>query len=300
MDVDVRLLRYFVTLADELHFGRAAAQLYVSQPALSKQIRLLEDGLRLNLFTRTRRQVTLTPAGAALLPRAQVVLAEYAAFRSEVDLLRSGQGARLTVGFIAQAANELTPLALRLFRERHGHVQVDMRQAALDDSSGGLRSETVEIAIVRLPIEDDGLSIVPLLTEPRVVVLPADHKLADRAQVVLDDLRGEPRLVTSTPDQRFRAFALEPLPNDSQQASVGAVVTTVDEFSEAVLAHRGIALAPESGRRYYARPGLVFVDVADATPSTVAVAWRTAAALSQPAQDFITTLQDLAADTPPT
>jgi len=298
MDVDVRLLRYFVTLADELHFGRAAARLYVSQPALSKQIRVLEDGLRVNLFTRTRRQVTLTPAGASLLPRAQAVLAAYAAFRSEVDLLRSGQGARLTVGFIAQAANELTPLALRLFRERHSHVQVDMRQASLDDSSGGLRSETVEIAIVRLPIEDDGLSIAPLLTEPRVVVLPADHKLADRAQVVLDDLRGEPRLVTSTPDQLFRAFALEP--NDSQQASVGAVVTTVDEFSEAVLAHRGIALAPASGRRYYARPGLVFIDVADATPSTVAVAWRTGAALSQPAQAFIAILQDLAADALPT
>lgn len=302
MNVDERLLRYFVVLADELHFGRAAARLYVSQPALSKQIKVLEDGLRLKLFTRTRRQVTLTPAGASLLPRAETVLTEYAAFREGVDLLRAGQGARLVVGFIAQAANELTPRALRLFGERQAHVQVDMRQSPLDDSSAGLRSEAVEIALLRLPIESDGLTVVPILTEPRVVLLPADHRLAGMAQVSLADLHGEPRIVTATLDQRFRAFALEPAPGDSTATPIGAVVSTVDEFSEAVLAGRAIALAPESARRFYARPGLTFVDVTDATPSVVAVAWRTATPLSPAAEAFVTTLQELAHDaarTPP-
>jgi len=298
MDADERLLRYFVVLSEELHFRRAASRLFISQPALSKQIKGLEERLHLSLFIRTRRQVILTPAGAALLPLARSALEALGAFAAKADLLRRGQHGRLRVGFIAQAANEITPRLVRAFARSHPEVDVDLRQSALDDSSAGLRSAAVDLALVRLPIELGGLEVQPLLTERRVVVLPVEHHLASRTQVSLADLRGEPRLVTATADPAFRAFALEGALED-RAASPESVVSSVDEFLEAVLAGRGIAMAPESARRFYSRPGVTFVDVRDATPSVVALAWRADVMLPQAAQEFVALACRIAADRNP-
>lgn len=295
MDVDARLLRYFVVLSEELHFGRAATRLFVSQPALSQQIRKLEERVGLNLFARTRRQVVLTPAGEALVTQAKAVLAELEAFYEKAQLISDGRTGRVTVGFIAQAANELTPLVLRRFKQRLPEVEVVMRQSPLGDMSGGLSAGTVDVAILRLPIESEGLVTHRLLTETRVLVLPSDHRLATRSSVQLDDFHDEPRVVTATNDAAFRAFALE-LTDDDPDGSrhIGAVVNSVDEFLEAVLAGRGVALAPESARRYYARPGVAYVDVADATPSVVALAWRRGIELPPSVTAFISTCLDVA------
>jgi DNA-binding transcriptional LysR family regulator len=188
MDLDLRKLRYFVAVADRLHFGRAAEELHIAQPVLSRQIRALEQDLGAPLLARDSHGVALTDAGRQLLTDAGPLLASAQAVRRRVTAAARGSR-RLMVGFRAGIA--VTP-AVRQFAERHPDILVDVQRIEADEQASMLLDGRIDVGYVRLPIDEAGLRVTPLYTEPRVAVLPAGHRLAGKDQVTEADLAGEP------------------------------------------------------------------------------------------------------------
>src|ERR1051326_2682820 len=193
MDVDTRLLRYFAAVAQEGNITRAAERLFVSQPALTKQIRQLESRLGVPLFTRSRAGMTLTPAGQALAGRVAAVLAGWDEALSETRHAASSAARVLRVGFLASAAHEPTPRIIAALGRRRPGWRVDMIQASWSDPTAGLAHGDTDAALLRLPFPgQDTLRTEILFTEPRWVALPAAHPLAGRAQISFRRLWDEP------------------------------------------------------------------------------------------------------------
>ena len=174
MDLDLRKLRYFVAVADRLHFGRAADELHIAQPVLSRQIRALEQDLGTPLLTRDSHGVVLTDAGRQLLTDAGPLLASARAVRRRVTVAAQGSQ-RLMVGF--RAGIPVAP-AVQLFAAQHPDVIVDVQRIEWDDQAPMLLDGRIDVGYVRLPIDEAGLRVAPLYTEPRVAVLPVGHRLA--------------------------------------------------------------------------------------------------------------------------
>jgi len=176
MDVDTRLLRYFVAVAEEGNLTRAAERLYVSQPALTKQIKQLESQLGARLFTRSRAGMELTEPGRVLARRAPALLSGWEQARREVHATASREAHVLGVGFIASAANEATPEIVAAFTRLRPDWRVDMRQASWASPTAGLTDGDVDVALLRLPFPgQESLRVAELLCEPRLVALAATH-----------------------------------------------------------------------------------------------------------------------------
>src|SRR3954451_21813177 len=188
MDLDLRKVRYFLAVADRLHFGRAAEELHIAQPVLSRQVRALEHDLGAALFTRDRHGVELTDAGRQLVADAGPLLASAGAVRRRVAAAARGRR-RLVVGF--RAGIPVIPAA-RAFAARHPGVVVDVQRMEWDDQAAMLLDGRVDVGYVRLPIDETGLRVTPLFTEPLMVALPAGHRLAGKEAVSEADLAGEP------------------------------------------------------------------------------------------------------------
>ncbi|GAA3748035.1 LysR family transcriptional regulator [Streptomyces tremellae] len=273
MELELRSLRYFVAVAEDLHFGRAADKLHISQPALSVQIRKLERLLGVDVFLRDSRHVELTSAGEAVLEEARRTLAAADHTVAVARNIARGSG-RLDIGFVANAAAELTPAVVEEFSRRHPHVDVRMRQYAFADPLAGLASGDVDAAFVRPPLRPDAhVDCLPLLHEERVLILSERHPLAQRPAVSVEMVLDEAFVARRAP-QEWRDFWLGVDHRYGHPVRVGAEVSTVDECLEAVLTGRGIAFTQSSSQRYYARPGLAFVPVDDLSGSTVVLAWR--------------------------
>lgn len=195
-DVHVRELRYFVTVAEELHFTRAAERLYVSQPALSKQVRALERQLGAELFRRDPQGVALTEAGTALLPHARRVLADWAGGAAAVEAARAVRRATLVVGMsTSPGRGGLLPAIRSRFTAAHPEAVVRLRQMGWEDSTAGLADGTADVAYVWLPLPDAGrYAWTVVAEEPRLVALPDTHPLASRPEVDFADLVAEPFL----------------------------------------------------------------------------------------------------------
>lgn len=273
--LDLRVLRYFVAVAEELHFGRAAARLHISQPSLSVQVRNLEHALGTPLLVRTSRRAILTPAGEVLLEESKALLQ---AARRAVSLTQeagAGQSSMLTVGFQANAAAELTPKILASFRRDHPSAQIRMRSHDFADPTAGLADGSSDVAFVRPPLpQDRAIAAQPLFTEPRVLVAPAASHLAGRETVDLEQVLDEPFVARKAPEA-WRDFWLAAQAREGAQVRLGADVATVDECFEAILAERGVAFTQASTRRFYDRPGLSFIPVTGVPPTTLCIAWRT-------------------------
>ncbi|MDX3264634.1 LysR substrate-binding domain-containing protein [Streptomyces sp. NPDC093228] len=280
MDLDLRKLRYFVAVADQLHFGRAADELHIAQPALSRQIRALEQDLGASLFTRDRHGVELTDAGRQLLADAGPLLASTQAVRRRVSAAAGGKR-RLMVGFRAGVA--VTPAA-RAFEDRHPDVVVDVQRIEGDDQAAMLLDGRIDVGYVRLPIDEAGLRLTPLYTEPRVAVLPAGHRLAGKEEVTEADLAGEPLVWHGDPSTQPTK---RPLPN------AGYPVRGVDETLEHVAAGRGISFLARSASVFYSHPDVVYVPIPELAPDQVCLA--VAASHTSPVvHDFVTAAQSTA------
>ncbi|OPG04931.1 LysR family transcriptional regulator [Streptomyces sp. GKU 895] len=266
MDLDLRKLRYFVAVAEELHFGRAAERLHIAQPVLSRQIRSLEDELGVEVFDRDRRGTLLTPAGEQLLQDAVPLLAS-----AQALLRRAKAAARdtptLTIGFMPGIT--LTPATAAFTAVRPG-VNVRLLRTSWDDQVDVLLDGRADIGVVRLPIDPYGLQVRPLFTEPRLVMLPAGHRLADRASVTVHDLAGEHLLQDPDAVPEWRDVALEL--RERRRPEVPAI-HQVEEKLELVASGAGICVLPSSTAGFYTRPDVIAVPVADIGPNEVALAW---------------------------
>ena len=206
MDVEIRHLRSFVAVAEERNFTRAAERLHLAQPALSAQIRQLEQRMGVQLLERTTRKVDLTPAGEALLERARTLLDGVEAAVQQVQDTAAGRTGRLRVGLAATASLDLTPLALRAFAEAVPGAEVSVQDIRFDDPSGGVRDGTTDVAIIWTPLDETGLEVEQLTEEPRRIVMSRDHRLADAPQLTVEDVLGEPFPVSDSTDPVYERF----------------------------------------------------------------------------------------------
>jgi LysR family transcriptional regulator, transcription activator of glutamate synthase operon len=192
--MDLRQLRYLVALAEELNFTRAAANEHIAQPALSQQIRRLEDELGLALVERTTRQVALTEAGQLLVVRARRILAELEAAAAELAALRGVDIGHVTIGAMHTMGPVDLSLALATFHALHPHVGLTVREAASEEMAEMLRVDELDLAFLSVTerVESHGLGLHQLLSEELVVLLAPDHALKGRRRVRMAELAGEP------------------------------------------------------------------------------------------------------------
>ncbi|GEB54415.1 LysR family transcriptional regulator [Streptomyces gardneri] len=288
MDVDTRLLRYFAAVAQEGNLTRAAQGLFISQPALTKQIRQLETLLDVRLFTRSRAGMTLTEPGRALAAGVPGLLADWDRVRRETRSAASRAARVLRVGFLASAANELTPRITAAFAARRPGWRVDMRQAPWSDPTAGLAAGDVDAALLRLPFPgQEGLRTETLLTEDRWAVLPDDHPLAGRAEIPFSELWDEPFVAAPPETGPWRDYWLAVDAREGRPVLIGAVTENPDDWLTAIANGYGIALAPASAARFYPRPGIVYRPVTGVAPTSVGVAWPPAADTDRVVQDFV-------------
>jgi DNA-binding transcriptional LysR family regulator len=273
MNLELRQLRYFLAVAEELHFTRAAGRLHMAQPALSARIRELERAAGVPLVRRTTRVVELTPAGEALLPHARAAVAAADRAADALRRARDGAAGRVRMGLIVGTQTQLTSRVLAAFGERYPDVRVDLAEHDFSDPSAGLRARTVDIALVCAPIDPAGLVFEPLERVRRVAVLSDRHPLAGREAIALADLFDDPWAPADTDDAVCRDFWLA-ADRRSAPAKLGPATRSLDKLLHLLVTGQVVSLAGEWTVAFFSRPGLAVVAVSDAPPVTVALAWR--------------------------
>jgi DNA-binding transcriptional LysR family regulator len=269
-----RELRYFVAVAERLSFTRAAAQLPLSQPALSEAVRRLEAELGTQLLRRTSRQVELTPAGEVLLADAREALAGLDAAVDRARRAGRGEVGRLRVGFQASGAGRLSTLARARFAAEHPGVRVEPKRFDWGREPEGLRERACDVAFVWLPADLSGLEAEDVAEEQRYAGLPTGHRLAHRSELSIMDLRHDPIMWTRrAPRYWVDWWAVNPRPDGSEPVW-GPENENVEEMLEQVAEGAAICLAPRSMATHYARPDLVWIPVADIEPLRIALCWR--------------------------
>lgn len=254
--MELRTLRYFVAVAEELHFGRAAARLHLSQPPLSRAIRNLEADLGTALFHRSPAGVTLTDAGHSLLHEARALLDHAGRIRATLSK------ATITVGILAD--HGVARLA-DAFRSRHPRVEVRIREADLTDPTCGLRTHQVDVALTRGPFDSTGLKTLVLRQDPVGAVLRADDPLAGRSSLTTEDLAGRDWFgFPDGTDEIWRTYW------NGGKPRRGPTVRAVRECVESVRWNGTVGLAPLG----HDLGELKVVPVTDLAPSPVVVAWR--------------------------
>ena len=191
-DIELRHLRYFVAVAEELHFGRAALRLHLAQPPLSQQIRKLEAMLGYPLFTRTSRSVSLTHAGTALLERARRTLRNVERDLEETRSVGRGEVGSLHIGFVGSGMLTTLPGIFRAYREAYPRVRLHLHESFTARVTEGLSNGTLDAGILRDGDPVDGITITTIFSEPFVAVLPAAHRLAGSKSISPAALRDEP------------------------------------------------------------------------------------------------------------
>ncbi|TDC27552.1 LysR family transcriptional regulator [Streptomyces sp. 8K308] len=276
MDVHARELRYFVAVAEELHFTLAAERLYVSQPALSKQIRALERQLGAPLFERDRREVRLTAVGTALLPHARRTLAAWDEAASAVERAKAVQRATLSVGWsTSPGRGGLLPAIRSRFTAAHPDAELRLRQVGWDDPSAGLADGTSDVAFLWLPLVDaDRYRWLVVAEEPRVVALPENHPLAARSTIPFADLLDEPFLALPHSTGPLRDHFLAVDARAGRPPRIGDEVGSTDETYEALVDGRGICLLAAGNAPLLTRGGVTTRPVTGLSPSRLAVAWH--------------------------
>ena len=277
--IELRPLRYFVAVAEEMHFGRAAARLHMTQPPLSQTIQALESQLGTPLFSRTRRSVALTAAGRALLPEAQRLLMQAESLPALVQRAAAGESGQLRLAFVSSADYSVLPVALREFRSAYPAVQIDLREATSDVQLEELAAGNIDLGILIPPVPDKLKTILdyfPVLTEPLVLALPADSKLATATRKVsLKSCAGLPliifprRLAPALHDQILGCFREAGLTPSIEQEAI-----QMQTIVGLVAAGLGIALVPQSVSNLK-RPGVEYRALKEASPLVeIGLAWR--------------------------
>jgi DNA-binding transcriptional LysR family regulator len=250
--MELRQIRSFLSIAETLHFGRTAELIHLSQPALSLQIRALEEDVGVRLFERNRRKTTLTAAGAAFRDDAVAALSQLDQAIRRAKLAANGKLGLLRIGFISTAGKEIVPNIFRQFRELNPEVEFSLRAIPTADQVQMLEAGSLDIGFLRLPIGGrSALDVVAVHRERFVLVVPASHKLAKRKRVRLSEVSDENFVMyerTFAPGFHDLIFGMlrdaGVVPNISQTAAeISTLISLVD-------AHMGIAILPASAVKH--------------------------------------------------
>jgi DNA-binding transcriptional LysR family regulator len=273
MNVEMRHLRAFVALAEELHFGRASQRLYLTQPALSQTLRQLEASVGGRLVERTTRSVALTANGLAFLADARTVIAAY-----DTALARAARAARqeqgiLRVGYQIGAALEIAPIVLRAYAERYPSVSVELREFDFGEPFAGLDVGLVDVAFVKMPLEDERLAYEFLEHETIFAGLAPSHPLAQRSSIAIAEILDDPIVAAPRAAGPWRDFWLATEYRGGKPPRVALEAANFDSELQAVAVGKAITITSLATTKYYARPGVVFVPIHDLPPVTVVLAW---------------------------
>ena len=264
MDVDLRKLRYFTAVAEQLNYGRAAEMLHIAQPVLSRQIRALEHELGVQLFVRDKRGTKLTPAGEQLRDDAGPLLAAADALHRRVSRAARGRQT-FTVAFMPGI---IVTGPVRALGAKHPDLAVDVLRTSWGDQADVVRDGRADVSFLRLPVDSTGLRTLSLFEEPRVVLLPADHRLAAKDGITVADLAGErllqpAEMVPEWPETGAGSVA----------GQVAPVHRSMEEKLEHVAVGHGIVVLPESAAALYRRGDVASVPISDIGPTRVVLAW---------------------------
>lgn len=273
MNVEMRHLRAFVALAEELHFGRASQRLYLTQPALSQTLRQLEASVGGRLVERTTRSVALTANGLAFLADARAVIAAYdSALARAARAARQEQGI-LRVGYQIGAALEIAPIVLRAYAERYPSVSVELREFDFGEPFAGLDVGLVDVAFVKMPLEDERLAYEFLEHETIFAGLAPSHPLAQRSSIAIAEILDDPIVAAPRAAGPWRDFWLATEYRGGKPPKVVLEAANFDSELQAVAVGKAITITSLATTKYYARPGVVFVPIHDLPPVTVVLAW---------------------------
>jgi DNA-binding transcriptional LysR family regulator len=286
--MEMSQLRYLVALAEERHFTRAAAREHIAQPALSQQIRRLEDEVGLPLVERTTRRVAMTGAGELLVARARRILAELEAAQTELRALRGVQSGHVTVGALHTMGPVDVSLVLATFHERYPAVELTVREQSSEELAEMLRVDELDLAFLSVTerIESHGLGLELLVSEELVVVLPPDHPLAGRDEVRIAEL-SEEQFISFRHGARLRELLMAAGRQAGFEPQIKLELNEPLRIRRLVSRGMGVAVLPRSDAE---APG---TDVAVATltePSLtrdITLAWRAGRRLSPAAAEFL-------------
>jgi DNA-binding transcriptional LysR family regulator len=274
--MELRHLRYFVAVAEERHFGRAAERLHIAQPPLSQQIRRLEAELGAPLLHRTTRRVELAPAGEVLLVRAREILAAVDAAAEDARRAARGEFGRLAIGFTGSATYALLPALADALRDALPGVVLELRGEMLTPAQvSGLLDGTLDLGLLRPPVRDHSLEVEILRREPLVAVLPKAHRLAAADAVPLEQLEDEPFVMYPS---HFRSVLHDAVEDTCAahgfRPRVALEVSETATLVSFVAAGLGVSLVPDSVRHMTVE-GAVYRPLArEAAEVELAVAWR--------------------------
>lgn len=274
VSVELKHLRAFVAVAEELNFTRAAERLHLAQQALSTQIRQLEERVGERLLERTTRKVELTPAGDALLEHARSVLGGADRAVAAARAAAGSEQVTLTLGFLVPADLEPMHEVLAQFGERRPEVEVRIHFAEVVDPSAGLRNGLADVAVVVGAFDRAGLEMLHLWTDPRGIAVGAGQRLATKREVSVADMIEEPTFDFKVPDPIYRDFWMATNHRGGRPPKLAAQFRGLDGLLEAVRAGLGINLIRERiVNRLGPSSGVVFRPVNDLEPADVSLAW---------------------------
>ncbi len=273
--MELRHLRYFIAVAEELNFTRAAEKLHIAQPPLSQQIQHLEAELGFQLFRRTKRTVQLTAAGQVFFEEAGKILQQVDRAIQLGRQTSRGELGQLTIGFVSSAAHNVVPAILQAFRTRCPAVKLELHELTTNEQLQRLRFGQIDIGFVRPPVEEDGINSEIVFREPLIVALPETHPAADRAQVELRELSTEPFILFP---RSLAPGLYDPIVSLCQQAGfsprAAQEAIQMQTIVSLVAAEMGVAIVPASMQNFQ-RSGVVYKALPEST-SIVAIAliWR--------------------------
>ncbi|MFE0174729.1 LysR family transcriptional regulator [Streptomyces sp. NPDC059002] len=269
-------LETFLTLAEELHFGRTAERLVLSQARVSQTLKKLERKIGAPLFERTSRVVRMSPLGRQLYEDVAPLHAQMDAAVARAKAAARGVDGELNVGFLGSGAGTLTGPILAEFRERCPGVDVRMRETQFEDPLGALRAGEIDLLFTCLPVREADLEVGPIvINEPRVLAVPLGHPLAGRTSVSLEELAGETffGVVNGAPSYWWD-FHVPPRTPSGREIRRGRAVASFQELMTLVGTGQGVSPVVASVSKYYARPDVVFIPLHDVPPADVALIHR--------------------------
>jgi DNA-binding transcriptional LysR family regulator len=292
--MELRHLRYFIAVAEELHFSRAAERLQIAQPPLSQQIQSLEKELGVQLFKRTKRRVQLTEAGQVFLQEARLILTQVEQAIRAAQRASRGEIGSLGVGVNSSATHSILPEILRLFRERFPCVELVLHELASYQQVQGILDNGIDIGFLWLPnVEESALSFMPIWREPVIVALPETHPLADLPEIPLKTLAGEPFVLP--PRQLGQGFYSQII-SLCQQAGFSPKVRQEAMLMQTIVSlvagGVGVALVPASLQNLQ-RVGVVYKTLqGQKLELEMAVVWRPDNS-SQVLQEFLQVVREM-------
>ncbi len=290
--IELRHLRYFIAVAEELHFGRAAERLHMAQPPLSQQIKQLEDLLGFKLFERTKRSVQLTEAGQGFLAESYRLFRQLEQAIETGRQVSRGEKGQLVIGFVSSAAYNVLPEILRRFRSLVPDVRLELHELPTNEQVEWLQEGKIDVGFLRPPIENSSLNLITIVREPMVVALPEQHPLGHKPKIALSSLANDAFVLFPRP---LSPQAYDQIISLCQQAGFSPNVVQeamqMQTIVSLVAGGIGVAIVPISLQNMQ-RTGVVYKPLAGATLyAEVALAWRKQATAT--VQQFLAVAQQV-------